>query len=353
MSDQRCSVSVVIPAFNAERFLAGAIQSALSQSVPPLEIIVVDDGSTDRTAEVAERFGPPVRCARQENGGPSAARNRGIREARGEFIAFLDADDRWLPVHLAEATRVLVAYPHLRWFAAAYETETVDRARVIRRVYTGPLVEEAYFEDSFRAMALYRIGCTDVMVVRRDVLLEVGGFCEAFSHGEDRDLWFRIALRYPQIGYSRVPAAVYRHCRSDSLMALQRNSSGRALMRVQRLDDLAAQAGPAAAKRSEPLFLLRLHTLIRHAISENDQDVLAQIRRGYGKRLKTVDRLLLLLCRIVSSEAIRKVDAAVIAVKRCFWQWWSRIRPAERRPSPVERVDPSPGGGFPPPGARP
>ena len=88
-------VSVIVPAFNGERFLAESLRSALAQTLPPLEVIVVDDGSSDGTAEIAESFGEPVRCIRQENRGVAAARNRGLSVTRGEFIAFLDHDDLW------------------------------------------------------------------------------------------------------------------------------------------------------------------------------------------------------------------------------------------------------------------
>src|SRR5205814_441931 len=95
-------VSVVIPAYNYARFLPKAIESALAQSHPSLEIIVVDDGSTDDTqAVVAQYTGPRVRCVRQQNAGLSAARNTGIREARFPYVAFLDADDEWHPNFLA------------------------------------------------------------------------------------------------------------------------------------------------------------------------------------------------------------------------------------------------------------
>lgn len=89
------SVSVVIPCYNGAPFLRETIESALAQTVPPLEVIVVDDGSTDDSAALAESFGEPVRVIRQPNQGESVARNRGIDEARGEWIAFLDADDLW------------------------------------------------------------------------------------------------------------------------------------------------------------------------------------------------------------------------------------------------------------------
>ena len=98
--NQSLSISVVIPAYNAEGCVVRAVESVLAQSRPAMEVIVVDDGSRDATAAVAERFGPAVRVLRQANGGPAAARNHGVREAGGEWIAFLDADDAWLPQKL-------------------------------------------------------------------------------------------------------------------------------------------------------------------------------------------------------------------------------------------------------------
>jgi glycosyltransferase involved in cell wall biosynthesis len=97
--DAKQSVTVVIPSFNCARFIREAVDSALAQTVPPLEVIVIDDGSTDNTPEIMAVYAtdPRVRYLRQKNAGPSRARNSGIRAAQGEFIAFLDADDRWKP----------------------------------------------------------------------------------------------------------------------------------------------------------------------------------------------------------------------------------------------------------------
>jgi glycosyltransferase involved in cell wall biosynthesis len=91
------TVSVVIPVFNGGRYLREALDSVLCQTLPPLEVLVVDDGSTDESAAIAEAYGPPVRVIRQANQGESVARNRGIDEAQGEWVGFLDADDIWLP----------------------------------------------------------------------------------------------------------------------------------------------------------------------------------------------------------------------------------------------------------------
>jgi glycosyltransferase involved in cell wall biosynthesis len=106
-------VTVIIGAYDAERYLAEAIDSVLAQTHPNLELIVVDDGSTDSTAEVAEAYGPPVRCIRQENGGMAASRNRAIPEARGTYFSFLDADDRFPPDKLRSQLAVFEADPEL------------------------------------------------------------------------------------------------------------------------------------------------------------------------------------------------------------------------------------------------
>jgi glycosyltransferase involved in cell wall biosynthesis len=102
------TISVVIPVYNGERFLAQAIQSALAQDLPPIEIIVVDDGSSDASPQVAGRFAG-VQLLRQERAGAGAARNTGLLAARGEFLAFLDADDLWLPHKLSRQAAALTA----------------------------------------------------------------------------------------------------------------------------------------------------------------------------------------------------------------------------------------------------
>lgn len=106
-------VSVVIPAYNAERHLAQAVASVLAQGHRPLEVLVVDDGSSDGTAALARSFGPPVACAVQPHAGAGAARNRGVELARGTLLAFLDADDLWMAGKLERQCRALAAAPEL------------------------------------------------------------------------------------------------------------------------------------------------------------------------------------------------------------------------------------------------
>jgi glycosyltransferase involved in cell wall biosynthesis len=105
MTNNDTTVSVVIPCYNAEPFLRETLDSVLGQTFPALEVIVVDDGSTDQSAAIAESYGPPVRVIRQSNQGESVARNRGIDESIGDWIAFIDADDLWLPEKIESQLR--------------------------------------------------------------------------------------------------------------------------------------------------------------------------------------------------------------------------------------------------------
>src|SRR5829696_4721541 len=110
-AEDRPTISAIVPAYNAERFIADAVRSVLGQSIPVIECVVVDDGSGDRTAEVAETFGPPVVVVRQENRGVSGARNRGVTASRGQLLAFLDADDSWHPTRLERQLNALASSP--------------------------------------------------------------------------------------------------------------------------------------------------------------------------------------------------------------------------------------------------
>jgi glycosyltransferase involved in cell wall biosynthesis len=113
MNQIHSTVSVIIPVYNGERYLSAAIESVLAQTVLPLEIVIVDDGSTDESKMVARRFVPNVRVVTQSNGGPAAARNRGVGLARGDFLAFLDADDLWVSNKLQRQLQALAADPAL------------------------------------------------------------------------------------------------------------------------------------------------------------------------------------------------------------------------------------------------
>lgn len=165
----RPAVSVIIPVFNGAQYLAEAIDSALGQTRPPDEIVVVDDGSTDGSADIALRRGPPVRLVQQANAGLSAARNRGVREATGDILAFLDADDLWIARKLERQLDVFARAPELDavsgWMAqfASPELPEAERAQLTGDGVTSP----APFAGTLlvRRAAFDRVGEFDTRLV--------------------------------------------------------------------------------------------------------------------------------------------------------------------------------------------
>jgi glycosyltransferase involved in cell wall biosynthesis len=204
-------ISVVIPAYNAAVYIERAIGSVLAQSRRADEIIIVDDGSKDNTADVLDRFSDKVKLIRQANAGVSAARNAGIRAATGDWVTFLDADDQWLPDYLKKQTELLARNPSLVWSAANYMTcyDNRQAAEMDPQVAQRLLDGKDYFADYFAAYPRGFVGCSDTMLIRKTVLLEAGLFPVNLRVAEDIDLWWRIAYRYPQVGFVPQPLAKY------------------------------------------------------------------------------------------------------------------------------------------------
>ena len=215
-SSNSYTVSVVIPAYNAGKYISRAIDSVLSQTLKADEIIVVDDGSNDDTAEVVEGYGEQIILIRQKNSGASAARNRGIEAASGEWIAFLDADDEWLVENLELQSALLQRNEHLVWSTANFILCNCDKKR--RRPSVRPdqaeraraaLGENEYFDSYFAAYMVHAAGWTGTMIIKREVLLEAGLFLPGLLRMNDMDMWFRIAFRHLEIGYIEKPLAIY------------------------------------------------------------------------------------------------------------------------------------------------
>lgn len=204
------TVSVVIPAHNVAEFLGDAVSSVLAQEYSDLEIIVVDDGSTDGTADAIPQS-PSIQCVRRERGGPAAARNTGLCLARGEYIAFLDADDMWAPRSLRRRLRFLERNPRLGLVfgdVSFFDEHGVivrshlSRLRAFRQI---PSVESLPGCHVFlRSVAEESIAepfiPIDTVLVRRTCIQEVGFFDESLWASEDTDLWHRISRTCP-VGY--------------------------------------------------------------------------------------------------------------------------------------------------------
>jgi len=208
-------VSVVIPLYNKERHIARAIRSVLDQTYGDLELIVVDDGSTDAGAAVVETIRDPrLRLVRQENVGECATRNRGIAEANANMVAFLDADDEWMPEHLETIRRLAKKYPECGAYAST--TVTVDllgKRTVPEHVGIPAHPWEGVIPNYFRSATSYPVSASAVAIPRR-VFDSAGLFPVGVTIGADLDMWCRIALRFP-IAFSTHVGALY-HKEADN-----------------------------------------------------------------------------------------------------------------------------------------
>lgn len=205
-------VSVVIPAYNAERYIAAAVDSALAQTYPHCEVIVVDDGSTDRTPQILEGYGDRIRLHRQQNGGSSAACNAGVALARGRWIAFLDADDLWLPdktrLQLERCGRLAISHTDSWCFGEALPQDV--RRGSFEPLYGGQVLE--------RLLVVNFITKSSVLMLR-EVYLEAGGFGNTYPAVEDWPLWLRVCARH-ELGLVDEPLVRYRvHPQSKSMAA--------------------------------------------------------------------------------------------------------------------------------------
>lgn len=210
------NISVIIPLYNKASEIELTLRSVLMQSLQPREIIVVDDGSTDDSVEIVERLATPlVRLIRQENQGVSAARNRAMREAAGEWVALLDGDDVWCTDYLKSVAQMIERWPNCGAYGTGFFIDDGERRVVARFCQREGVVD--FFAESMRSYVLIPSATT----LRRDLALQLGGFPEGMRMGEDQFLWTKIArvadvafLPQPMIIYSRAAtnrsAAIYR-----------------------------------------------------------------------------------------------------------------------------------------------
>jgi glycosyltransferase involved in cell wall biosynthesis len=240
-------VSVVVPTYNRAYIIAQAINSVLAQTYRDIEIIVVDDGSTDATSEVISKFGPKVRFFRQRNAGVSAARNLGLRAARGEFVALLDSDDAWLPWKIEAQVAVLRAFPevgmvwtdmkavdpdgrehcprYLREFYSAYRKVRIEDVcrdvHMLSEVWRSapkPLAESPiYIGEIFSEMLLGNLVHTSTVLLTRNRLHVTGLFDVGLRlTGEDYDFHLRVTKHGP-VALIDEPAIIYRIGAIDQL----------------------------------------------------------------------------------------------------------------------------------------
>jgi len=234
-------VSVVIPAYNVAWCVGKALDSVFAQRFRDVEIIVVNDGSTDDTGRVLADYGGTIRVIEQDNRGMSAARNAAIRAARGRYVAFLDADDWWLPDKLGSQVELMEARPELGFTSTAARVENPqgEILNLWHCRHTGTQVLETLFAEN----AAIAGGCSAVMV-RRSLLDRTGLFDETLRGFEDPDLWMRLAAAS---GYACIPEPLVvilrRECSVSRNLDAMRESALRSIHKNRALLPAALRGG--------------------------------------------------------------------------------------------------------------
>lgn len=285
--------SVIIAVYNGGATLARAIDSVLAQSYPPLEIIVIDDGSTDNTADVARGYGGPVRYFYQRNAGVSAARNAGARYAQGEWLAFLDADDWYYSDRLLRHADWIGRDPELDFLTGDFEYQqpngtfigrSMEKTQAGRALLAraGDSAEAVMTGDVLPLFIEQHFGDTHTLSLRKVTFLELGGYPQGIAVCEDVNLLIRLVARSRRVGVICKPMAVYlihdaSVTRSDPLRAQRQTLYALELLRPQLAN------APNAMRRG-------LQGALRHARLDLSYVLLQQGRRR--EALATVGSLL-------------------------------------------------------------
>ncbi len=203
-------ISVIIPLYNKKKSIAQTLESVLAQTYTDYEIIVVDDGSTDNSLKVVKDYcgkfpisNIQFQIISKPNGGVCSARNRGIQEAKGEYVAFLDADDLWDKEYLAEQVKMIIDFPEAAMWGINFAE--MNNGQLVRKLetalpdgYRGYI--ENYFEMKGRVSDLF---CSSSVVIRKEVFYKVGLFDERIKYAEDTDMWWRIIATQKVAFYDR------------------------------------------------------------------------------------------------------------------------------------------------------
>lgn len=250
-------VSIIIASYNCAAYIAETISSVLAQSLKDIEIIVVDDGSSDETRQIVSSFGPPVRLLTQSNAGVCVARNRGIREARGQFICLMDHDDYWFPDKLAHQVRMLqdhsetgVVYSAFTlWYRDEQRNQFPDPASLNLDIDPGE-VDPDYSGWIYHQFLLDCWMLTSTAMFRPEVFTTCGLFDETLPYSEDWDLWLRISQQYPFIKLRR-PTTLYRqHPQQGNRLAREIDYRTRLLKNAVKKWGLCSQDGRCVTRHA-------------------------------------------------------------------------------------------------------
>ena len=311
-------ISVVIPLYNKERSIVPTIESVLSQTYKDWELIVVDDGSTDRSADVVRDFihvndemsradalneplslnNGKIRLMHKENGGVCSARNKGIQEAKGEYIALLDGDDLWDKEYLAEQVKMISDFPKAAMWGINFAE--INKGKLVRSLRTAlPDGYRGYVENYFQMNGrISDLFCSSSVIIRKEVFNKLGMFDERIKYAEDTDMWWRIIATCPVAFYDRY------------MVFYQWDAENRALCREQRL------------RYFLPFYIDKYQTPLYQSnkvfYCKANRWAASQIRSYY---FSTNDE-----DRLEAREAVKKIDYTEVPFKyRLLYKWPYKI----------------------------
>ena len=306
--------SVIIPLYNKAPYVKKALETVCAQTYRDYEIIVINDGSTDNSAIIAEEYlngveGVSYRILSQPNAGVSAARNNGVAQASGDYIAFLDADDWWEPTYLERMVQLIKDYPEAGLYACNYVYYKPGKTHVALNIPTGYInYPKAYYESG--AMPVTSI----TAIMPRAVFDEMGGFPLGIKLGEDFLLWAKTAMHYP-VAFCEEPLAWYNNDVPVNLRAT-RNLHHPNNHMLFRMDGIASSLSPLASNLKSDwqalLDKLRVNGLLEYWMSKEYHDWAAD-------ELKKVDWSK----QPTSVKRIYKTPIWILKAKRLIMRWGS------------------------------
>lgn len=295
-------ISVVVPLYNKEKQIAHTLQSVFNQTFQDFEIVIVDDGSTDGSVAEVEKYSDSrIRLVHQQNAGVSAARNRGIEEAKGELIAFLDADDEWTSEYLATQYHLYQKYPDCSVFACNYEFRNSDG------VVTSTIIRKISFAGEDGILPNYfEVACcshpplwTSAVMVKKQAIQAIGGFPVGIKSGEDLLTWARLAVN-EKIAYSKIVLSVFCESESDVNESKAQTRSGSESIVLQSLLDLYESESSLSIKKQLKRYILRwykIYAVIQIEIGEGHKALKIAYRAiCFGGSLKVFSPIIILGC---------------------------------------------------------
>lgn len=277
-------VSVVIPAYNVGGHIGEAIGSVLSQDYPAIEIIVVDDGSKDDTAEVVATGFPQVILIRKANGGAATARNAGIQQAQGEFVAFLDADDIWLPGKLKAQVNHLRAHPEVEMNCTAFSQWTSNAEGVFPDPLSVVPDQTSVADDAidrensgwaYHKLLLRNFVWTTTVMMRRSLIDKIGLYDESFRLGQDYEYFLRASRETEVHRLARVFALYRQHPGSATARGIDYNYAARIIEGARQKWGLMSPNGEGISEREFRERLHKIHFMCGYLFLQRDNPATA------------------------------------------------------------------------------